>query len=144
MPRWIQNFLSSRTARCHVQITAGPSFGTTLGLSVQVLCRKAANWINWCRKRKMSFNFTKTEGTVFSFEQELPLFSFKIGEETIGFNPTPKILGITLDEKLTFMEHLQNTEKKASCAPKIIREVKGIGRIPPVNCYDYTAPWLGQ
>ncbi|MCG8032941.1 MAG: RNAse HI domain-containing protein, partial [Candidatus Thiodiazotropha taylori] len=42
---------------------------------------------------------------------------------------TPKILVITLDEKLTFMQHLQNTEKKASRSLKIIREVKGIGKI---------------
>ena len=77
----------------------------------------------------MTINFTKTEGTVFSLEQDFPIFSFKIKEETIGYNPTPKILGITLDEKLTFMEHLQNTEEKASRSLKIIREVKGIGRI---------------
>ena len=172
MLRWVQNFLSSRTARCHIQDTAGPVFTTTVGLSqgtvlspiffniyikdmyensgkhvkfaddgtnwkqdkdplvaVQAVGRKAANWKQWCRKWNMTINFTKTEGTVFSLEQDLPIFSFKIGEETIGYNPTPKILGITLDEKLTFMEHLQNTEKKASRSLKIIREVKGIGRI---------------
>ena len=172
MLRWIRNFLSSRTARCHIQDTAGPSFSTSVGLpqgsvlspvlfntyiqdmyknagahvkfaddgttweqdkdplmAVQVVCRKAANWVSWCRKWKMSVNFTKTEGTVFSLEQDLPIFSFKIGEATIGYNPTPKILGITLDEKLTFMQHLQITEKKASRALKIIREVKGIDNV---------------
>ena len=98
-------------------------------MAVQVVCRKAANWVSWCRKWKMSVNFTKTEGTVFSLEQDLPIFSFKIGEATIGYNPTPKILGITLDEKLTFMQHLQITEKKASRALKIIREVKGIDNV---------------
>ena len=38
-------------------------------MSVQVVCRKAANWVSWCRKWKMSVNFTKTKGTVFSLEQ---------------------------------------------------------------------------
>lgn len=75
----------------------------------------------------MSVNFTKTEGTFFSLEQDLPIFSFKIVEASIGYNPIPKILGIALNEKLTFMQHLKNTEKKASRALKIIRVVKGIG-----------------
>ena len=33
MLRWIQNFLSSWTARCHIQDTAGPVFTTIVGLS---------------------------------------------------------------------------------------------------------------
>ena len=109
MLRWVQNFLSSRTARCHIQDTAGPVFTTTVGLSqgtvlspiffniyikdmyensgklvkfaddgtiweqdmdplvaVLAIGRKAANWKLWCRKWKMTINFTKTEGTVFS------------------------------------------------------------------------------
>ena len=75
-------------------------------------------------------NFTKTEGTVFCIEQGgVPLFSFQIGNETIGYNPTPKILGITLDEKLTFKQHIENTEKKASRALRVVREVKGIGNV---------------
>ena len=163
MLRWIHNFLTSRTARCHIQDTAGPTFSTSVGLpqgsvlspvlfntyiidmyeksggkcvkfaddgtdweqdkdalvAVQLVCRKAVNWVKWCRKWKMSVNFNKTEGTVFSLEQDLPVFSFKIGKATICYNPTPKILGITLDEKLSFMQHLQNTEKKASRALKI-------------------------
>ena len=97
-------------------------------MAVQVVCRKTANWVIWCCKWKMSVTFTKTE-VVFFLEQDLPIFSFKIGEATIGYNPPPKILGITLNEKLTFMYHLQITEKKASRTLKIIREVKGIDTI---------------
>ena len=32
---------------------------------VHTLCRKAKTWVDWCRKWKMSVNFTKPEGTVF-------------------------------------------------------------------------------
>ena len=84
-------------------------------VAVQVVCRKAQTWIDWW---KMSVNFTKTEGRVFCIEQDgVPVFSLHIGNETIGYNPTPKIPGgITLDEKLTFNQHIDNTEKKASRA----------------------------
>ena len=44
-------------------------------------------------------------------------------------NSNPKLLGITLDEELNFQEHVNMTEKKASRALQIIREVKGISQI---------------
>ena len=47
----------------------------------------------------------------------------------VKYNPNPKILGITLDEQLNFQEHVDKTEKKASIALSILREVKGIPRI---------------
>ena len=164
MLRWIHNFLTSRTARCHIlpqgSVLSPVLFNTYVIdmyeksggkcvkfaddgtdweqdkdalVAVQLVCRKAVNWVNWRRKWKMSVNFTKTVGTVFSLEQDLPVFSFKIGEATIGYNPTPKIIGITLNGKLSFMQHLQNTEKKASRALKIIREVKGIGNVSTIK-----------
>ena len=47
----------------------------------------------------------------------------------LQYNPCPKILGITLDEQLNFQEHVTRTERKASRALHILREVKGMGRI---------------
>ena len=47
----------------------------------------------------------------------------------LNYNPTLKLLGITLDEQLSFDTHIQNVMKKASSSLKIIREVKGISRV---------------
>ena len=47
----------------------------------------------------------------------------------IDYNSYPKILGITLDEQLNFQENVNKTEKKASIALRILREVKGISKI---------------
>ncbi|KAH3827092.1 hypothetical protein DPMN_129021 [Dreissena polymorpha] len=44
----------------------------------------------------------------------------------LPYNGFPKILGITLDERMSFDRHIQLIERKASGALKIIREVKGI------------------
>ena len=41
-------------------------------------------------------------------------------------NNQPKILGIVLDEKMTFEPLVKMVEKKAGRALKVIREVKGI------------------
>ena len=53
----------------------------------------------------------------------------KIDGSKLKYNSNPKLLGITLDEKLNFQEHVNRTEKKASRALQIIREVKGISKI---------------
>ena len=47
----------------------------------------------------------------------------------INYNSYPKILGITLDEQLNFQEHVNKTEKKASIALRILREVKRVSKI---------------
>ena len=53
----------------------------------------------------------------------------KIDGNNLKYNSNPKLLGITLDEELNFQQHVNRTEKKASRALQIIREVKGISQI---------------
>ena len=50
-------------------------------------------------------------------------------EDSFVYNKTPKRFGITLNERLEYTKHLENTEKKASRALRVIREVKEIGNI---------------
>ncbi|VDI64334.1 Hypothetical predicted protein [Mytilus galloprovincialis] len=52
-----------------------------------------------------------------------------LGNQPIKYNPNPKLLGVTLDEKLTFSEHINIIEKKAGKSLGILREIKGIGNI---------------
>ena len=61
-----------------------------------------------------------------------PIYGLKNGQIkslNLKYNSNPKLLGITLDEELNFQEHVNMTEKKASRALQIIREVKGISQI---------------
>ena len=69
----------------------------------------------------------KTEATLFSaidiaFDKQ----RFQVKDSVLPYNNQPKILGIVLDEKMTFEPHVQMVEKKSSRALKVIREVKGI------------------
>ena len=53
----------------------------------------------------------------------------KIDGNNLKYNSNPNFLGITLGESFNFQEHVNMTEKKASRALQIIREVKCISQI---------------
>ena len=84
----------------------------------------------WCQQRRLTVSLTKTEASLFTKLKLLaakPIFDLD-GTE-LKYNATPKILGFTLDEQLTFEEHMKTVARKASNALKIIREVKGIAAV---------------
>ncbi|MEW8547348.1 MAG: ribonuclease H family protein, partial [Candidatus Thiodiazotropha sp.] len=89
----------------------------------------------WCNKWRMKLSLPKTEVTLFHVRpvQEQLLDIFTIENTTLHYNATPKILGITLDEQLSFSAHIGVTEKKANRALHVIREVKGIARMSTRN-----------
>ena len=47
----------------------------------------------------------------------------------LKYNRNPKLLGVTLDEKLNFGQHILNIEKKAGNSLRMLREIKGLGQI---------------
>ena len=66
--------------------------------------------------------------------KSLPLFVahkpiFDIDGTPLKYNATPKILGFTLDEQLTFEDHIKSVSRKASNSLRVIREIKGIATV---------------
>jgi hypothetical protein len=55
--------------------------------------------------------------------------SISLNRKSLKYNPTPKILGLTLDEKLTFSSHINILEQKASRTVGIVCQIKGIAKI---------------
>ncbi|VDI56199.1 Hypothetical predicted protein [Mytilus galloprovincialis] len=47
----------------------------------------------------------------------------------LKYNPNPKILGLTLDEKCNFNKHIDTVEQKAQKSLGIIRNIKGIAKV---------------
>jgi hypothetical protein len=45
------------------------------------------------------------------------------------YDPTPRLLGIILDEKIKFYTHIMHVERKANNSIHIIREIKGLANI---------------
>ena len=99
------------------------------------VCRDMKVVYAWCKKWRMKLSLGKTEVTffhIYPIEDDIHSI-FKIGDTTLKYNSTPKILGITLDEHLNFSSHLNIVERKASQALHVIREVKGIARMSSRN-----------
>lgn len=84
----------------------------------------------WCRKWRMNISLPKTEITLFSrmqYTDYQPVV--KIDNQVLHYNQFPKLLGVHLDEKLSFKKHVEITAQKASKCLGILREIKGITRI---------------
>ena len=82
----------------------------------------------------------KTEFCMFSLNNQVleqaKEFTLVIDGQTITYNPTPKILGLTLDEKLKFEKHIENVERKAIRSLDSLRKVKET-EIVQIVCYSY-------
>ena len=86
--------------------------------------------VEWTRKWRININMEKCEVCIFAkkdldqHQKELVVnnYSFK-------YNPTPRLLGIILDEKIKFDNHIMHVERKANNAIHIIRAIKGLANI---------------
>ena len=56
--------------------------------------------------------------------EEARNYIFEIDGQKVKYNPTPKILGVTLDEKLKFDMHTDQLERKASKTIALLRKMK--------------------
>jgi ribonuclease HI len=75
-------------------------------------------------------NIEKTEYCVFSRTGMIKdNICISLNRKSLKYNPTPKILGLTLDEKLTFSFHINILEQKVSRTVGILRQIKGIAKI---------------
>ena len=86
----------------------------------------------WTLKWRMKINISKTEICLFTklidhtdtSKPEITLQDMKI-----KCNPTPKLLGVVLDETLNFQKHISNVEQKANKAIGTLRQVKYVENI---------------
>ena len=80
----------------------------------------------WAKKWRMKVSVEKTEVCVFSKEKELlanPQIDIKINGNKIPYNPTPRLLGVQLDESLSFSKHIDKIEQKAEKTLSVLRRV---------------------
>ena len=57
----------------------------------------------------------------------------KIDDQTLQYNTYPKLLGVNLDENISFKKHIEVTAQKASKGLGILREIKGIAKVYSKN-----------
>ena len=177
--KWINDFLTGRTANINMGGFKGKTFNSKLGLPqgsviaallfilfiadwyMRVTSEKVkfaddgTIWITgkdwqelveslkenfkeilaWAKKWRLKLSIVKTEFCMFSLSnqvlEEARDFTFVIDGQTINYNSTPKILGITLDEKLKFEKHIENVDRKATRSLDSLRRVKETEVINP-------------
>ena len=52
------------------------------------------------------------------------MFRFCVEGQLLKYNPNPKLLGVTLDEKMKFKIHIESVERKALRSLELLRKIK--------------------
>ena len=88
--------------------------------------QKTLNHINeWCKKQGLKLSTIKTTIVMFTNKLKWKLKPIKIDGITIKISKSAKFLGITLDNKLNFNEHVKNISSRAKT--NMIRATLAIG-----------------
>jgi hypothetical protein len=75
--------------------------------------------MEWSRKWRININADKTEYCIFFRLKQHPGHTIlKLNYKILKYNRNPKLLGVTLDEKLNFGQHILNIERKAGNAER--------------------------
>ncbi|MEW8544656.1 MAG: reverse transcriptase domain-containing protein [Candidatus Thiodiazotropha sp.] len=109
--------------------------GQDLESLAQELQKDLAEISQWVRKWRMKVNVDKTEYCIFSREQTVLNGScdIKMTNQVLKRSRSPKLLGVTFDEKLTFSEHIKNVELRAQKTVSALRTLGRTEHIDPEN-----------
>ena len=94
---------------------------TSLNLDLNIL-------VTWFSQNYLIVNSTKTQGIILGGHTHVP--EFFIGETKVELANSLKILGVTVDNKLTYCEHISNMLKKVYAKIGVLRHLK---RLMPCN-----------
>jgi hypothetical protein len=86
--------------------------------------------VEWTRKWRININMEKCEVCIFA-KKDLDQHQkeLMVNNYSFNYNPTPRLLGIILDKKIKFDNHIMHVERKANTSIYIIREIKGLANI---------------
>ena len=79
---------------------------------------------NWLLVNKLSLNLQKTHYLMFTRKKIVPRITIKMGEVEIQREPFTKFLGVIVDDKLSWKEHIKYIGKKVCKSVGIINKIK--------------------
>ena len=92
--------------------------GPDAKLLVEALERDLVKITDWTKKWRMKLNIEKTEFCLFNrkMDNEISSITIKMDGKDVKRTDSPKLLGVILDEKLSFQKHIDAIERKATKA----------------------------
>lgn len=90
-----------------------------------ILTSVMAEFAGYCRFWRLNPSITKTETSCFHLNNRQAKFELEVqmNGRTLGFNPHPKYLGITLDRTLSYKHHLQKLRGKLAARNNVITKL---------------------
>ena len=95
----------------------------------------------WCQSKGLNISAMKTKVVMFTWNRKWTMRPLKLGNSTIELSKSARFLGVTLDNKLNFNEHITNITKKATASLMQCRRAVGPtwGLTPKTCRWIYTA-----
>ena len=96
---------------------------------------------NWAKDHGLSFSANKTKAMMITKKRKPVMKNIYINGEPIEWVKTFKYLGVTLDDKLSWKQHIENITKKATMSLAQCRKMIGNnwGLNPKISRWMYTA-----
>lgn len=79
----------------------------------------------WCEENNMTINKSKTVYQFFSMKHINPAFRIEVGGTLLNKSTTTKYLGVMLDNKLSFKNHVNHIKDKVEERSKILKRLAG-------------------
>ena len=115
--------------------------GNDLDVIWERTCRTIKTIEKWCQNKGLSISALKTKIVMFTWNTKWSLRPIKVGNNIIELSNSAKFLGVTLDNKLSFNEHITNITNKAKASLMQCKRAVGPtwGLTPKVCKWIYTA-----
>ena len=103
----------------YLQAFADDLVGLAEGQDLEYICERTQKTINtiesWCKSKGLNISNLKTKVVMFTWRKKWTLpKSIMVEGKPVELSGSTKFLGVTLDSKLNFNEHIRNITKKAT------------------------------
>ena len=102
----------------HLQAFADDLISLAEGDDTSVIWQRTQNTINvindWCNSKGLKLSALKTKIVMFTWKRKWSIRPINVNGHNIELSSSAKLLGLTLDSKLNFNEHIENITVKAT------------------------------
>lgn len=115
--------------------------GIDIDIMIQLIQKDVKILEEWARDHGLSFSASKTKAMIITNRKNVTKGNIYINNQPVEWVRSIKYLGITLDDKLTWNQHMKNVSKKANLVMAQCRKMigKNWGLRPRICKWTYTS-----